>query len=264
MSLGGGRKLTVVQMTGVPHREPTNIIDELIYQARQGGFFDASDRSHENIIVLLNGSTVTVYGGEMGPPQQPDEIGLRLDLFEWGATPEYRIVTETRPDGTIVEREEVRYVADVILAVTAFNVYGRALMAEYEYHTGATAPERHEALYAAGAEAIRQFLKDVTPTITRQFIRIDDEDPDQEPIIEVAQRGNLAYAIDEMRDYVEAHPNNASAHYNLAVLLDASGQYEEALYFYSRAIELNRKDFYVSTRAECARRLADWEALSRP
>ena len=31
-----------------------------------------------------------------------------------------------------------------------------------------------------------------------------------------------------------------------------------------RAIELNRKGFYVDSKADCSRRLADWRALSQP
>ena len=261
VSLGGGRRLTVVQAEGRPSARDLFIV-ELLSQAREDGFFQAEDRSYEGMVVQPAGAThVTVYGGS-GPAQAADEIGLRLDVYEWDALRETRIVTETAPDGSTIQREEVRYVADVILGVTAFNSRGQALMMEYEYHTGATAPYEDEALEAASAEAIHQFLKDVTPTITREYIRIDDEDEAQEPIIDIAQRGNLAFAIEEMRTYVEAHPDNASAHYNLAVLLDASGQYHAALDSYSRAIELNRKGFYIDEKADCARRLADWEALS--
>lgn len=260
VSLGGGRKLTVVQAEGRPSARDFLIV-ELLTQAREKGFFQAEDRSYEGIVVQRTGTDrVTVYGGS-GPEQAADEVGLRLDVFDWDTLRETRIVTETAPDGSTIQREEVRYTADVLLAVTAFNSRGQAMMMEYEYHTGATAPYEDEALEAAGAEAIHQFLKDVTPTIAREYIRIDDEDEAQESIIDIAQRGNLAFAIDEMRSYVEAHPDNASAHYNLAVLLDASGQYRAALDSYSRAIELNRKDFYLDEKADCARRLADWEAL---
>jgi len=260
VSLGGGRKLTVVQAEGLPSARGF-FIDELLIQARKDGFFRVEDRSYEGMVVKRTGSdSVVVYGGT-GPAQAADEIGLRLDVFHWDTLRETRIVTETTPDGQVIEREEVRYVADVILAVTAFNVHGQALMAEYEYHTGATAPYEDEALHAAGTEAIRQFLKDVTPSIAREYIRIDDEDEAQESIIDIAQRGDLAFAIEEMRTYVEAHPDNASAHYNLAALLDASGQYHAALDSYSRAIELNRKDFYLDAKADCMDRLTTWEEL---
>jgi hypothetical protein len=259
VSLGGGRRLTVVQAEGRPSAREF-LIDELILQTREDGFFTAEDRSYEGMVVRLTGNTVVVYGGT-GPAQTSDEIGMRFDVYKWDALRETRIVTETAPDGSTLQREEVRYVADVILGVTAFNVRGQALMAEYEYHTGATAPYEDDALEAAGTEAIHRLLLDITPTVSRQYIRIDDEDEGQESIIEVAQRGNLNRAIEEMQAYVEAHPDNASAHYNLAVMLDATGQYRAALDSYTRAIELHRKDFYVEEKADCARRLADWEAL---
>jgi tetratricopeptide (TPR) repeat protein len=264
VNLGAGRKLTVLQTEGLTSARYF-ILDEFLRQTREDGFFQAADRSNEGMVVQITGSNVVVYGGGNGPGQAADEIGMRLDVLKWNVLHESRVVRETAPDGTIIEREEHRYTADVVLAVTAFNQRGQALLAAYEYRTGATASTEEESLHAAGAEAVHQLLEDITPTVSHQSIRIDDEDEAQEPIITLAQRGDLFRAIEEMRAYVEAHPDNASAHYNLAVLLDASGQYELALQSYSRAIELDRsKSFYADERAECARRLADWQALSKP
>ncbi|XXF76671.1 tetratricopeptide repeat protein [Myxococcaceae bacterium GXIMD 01537] len=262
VNLGAGRRLTVVQTEGL-HSARGFIVDEFMRQTRERGFFQVSDRTHEGILVKVTGSQVVVYGGT-GPAQEADEIGVRLDVIDWDALRESRIVRETAPDGTIIEREEVRYVADAIIAVTAFNVRGQALLAEYEYHTGATAPDPNQALEAAGAEAIHRLMDDITPTVKREYIRFDDEDPAQEATIEIARRGNLFVAIEDARAYVEAHPDNASAHYNLAVLLDAAGQYRDALPSYTRAIELHRKDFYVDAKADCAARLTAWEQLTRP
>lgn len=260
VNLGGGRRLTVIQTEGL-HSARGFVVDEFMRQTREGGFFQVSDRTQEGMVVKVTGSSVVVYGGT-GPAQAVDEIGVRLDVLDWDVLRESRLVTETAPDGSTVQREEVRYVSEVIVAATAFNVRWQALLAEHEYHTGAAAPTAEEALQAAGAEAMRQLLKDVTPTVRRQYLRFDDTDSHQEPIIEVAQHDNLPRAIEEMRAYVAAHPELASAHYNLAVLLDASGQYPEALDVYSRAIEMHPKELYVDAKADCARRLADWQALT--
>jgi hypothetical protein len=263
VNLGAGRRLTVLQTEGLASARGF-MMDEFLRQTREDGFFQATDRTHEGMVVRLTGSTVTVYGGGAGPAQEADEIGMRLDVLDWDVLHESRIVRDTAPDGTVTERTEHRYTSEVVLAVTAFNKRGQALLAAREYHTGATAPTAEEALFSAGGEAVHQLLEEITPRVVRQHIRVDDEDPAQEPIIEIAQRGNLARAVEEMRAYVEAHPDNASAHYNLAVLLDASGFYAEALDSYSRAIELDRsKDFYADEKADCARRLADWQAVTK-
>lgn len=46
-------------------------------------------------------------------------------------------------------------------------------------------------------------------------------------------------------------------------MLDASGKYPEALELYTKAISLSSKDYYVSMKSECAKRLADQQALAQ-
>jgi tetratricopeptide (TPR) repeat protein len=77
-----------------------------------------------------------------------------------------------------------------------------------------------------------------------------------------AEAGNIARAADDARRYLDQHPDNAGAAYNLAVFLEAMGEYEEALAMYDRALSLGNKSFYVKARAGCARRLAAAHELS--
>jgi Flp pilus assembly protein TadD len=60
-----------------------------------------------------------------------------------------------------------------------------------------------------------------------------------------------------------AREGNSAALANLAVLLDASGKYQEAVNLYTKAITLSAKDYDVDMKGECARRLADQQALAR-
>jgi len=279
VNLGAGRRLSVVQTVG-RRSAREYVISQLIAQSRITNFFVAQDRSEEGIEVKVLGQRVEVSGGK-GPAQTPDEVALRIDVLGWDAKPERRTYTEKVPEtvkekdaqGKEVEktvyhdvvRDKDVLAAKVVLGVTAFNVQGRAFLAEREYEGRFDSDRDREdpALQAAARIAVTQLLRDVTPTYAEKYIRMDDEDERQKPIIKIAADGNVGFAIEEMQRYVKDNPNRGSALYNLAVLLDASGRYQEALDLYTQALRLSTKDFYIEMKGECARRFADQQALSQ-
>ena len=97
----------------------------------------------------------------------------------------------------------------------------------------------------------------ITPIIVTESVRIDKSDKMQMGFIESANQGMIERAADDLDVFVRHHPNNAVAHYNLAVMLDAIGEYETALEHYDRAMELGGRRWYRHGRAQCARRLAE-------
>ena len=62
---------------------------------------------------------------------------------------------------------------------------------------------------------------------------------------EVAQQGLWREAHVPLRAGVAKEPNNARAHNNLAVALEASGEYARALEEYKKALELEPNDNYI-------------------
>lgn len=62
---------------------------------------------------------------------------------------------------------------------------------------------------------------------------------------EVAKKGHWREASFRFEQAVAKEPNNARAHNNLAVALEASGEYARALAEYKRALELDPKDSYI-------------------
>lgn len=262
VNLGSSKRLTVVQTEG--RKGPREfLVDEMTRQARAGGYFQVTDRSDEGIVVKVAGRAVHVVNAGGGPAQGADEIGVRIDVNDWEAEKKTEIVKGTDSKGNPTEREEKFYEAKVVASLTAFNSAGRAALAEEEYESTGRGPDKDTALDNAGRALVSRFLYDITPSYVTKYIRMDDEDKAQKPIIEVAEKGNVPRAITEMEGYVQANPQNAGALYNLAVLLDASGRYDEALGLYTRAISLASKDYYVDMKAECARRLANQQALSQ-
>jgi hypothetical protein len=262
VNLGSAKRLTVVQTEGRKGARDF-LIDEMLRQARAGGYFQVTDRSDEGIVVKVAGRSVQLINSGNGPTQGPDEIGVRLDVNDWDAEKKTEVVKGTDSKGNPTEREEKFYEAKVVASVTAFNAAGKAMLAEEEYEMTGRGEDKDQALGNAGRALVGRILQDITPTYVTKYIRMDDEDKAQKPIIEVAEKGNVPRAITEMESYVQANPQNAGALYNLAVLLDASGKYQEALDLYTKAISLSSKDFYVNMKAECARRLADQQALSQ-
>lgn len=262
VNLGAATRLTVVQTEG-RRSAREQVVQELMQQARSSGYFQVTDRSEEGITVKVAGQTVQAAGGS-GTAQAPDEIGLRIDVLEWSADRETRTKDIKDKKGNVTgQREVVTYIGKVLLGVTAFNDQGKAYLAEKEYEAKLEGDDENGSIRAAARLAVGHLLADITPRYVPRFLRMDGDDKAQEPMIKTAEKGNVAKAVEEMRSYVASNPQNASALYNLAVLLDASGQYQEALDFYNKAITLSGKDYYVEMKGDCAKRLADQQAMAQ-
>lgn len=262
VNLGASKRLTVVQTEGRKGARDF-LIDELTRQARTGGHFQVTDRSDEGIVVKVAGRSVQIVNAGSGPAQSADEIGVRIDVNDWDAEKKTETITEKDSKGVEHSREVKFYEAKTVASVTAFTSTGKAMLAEQEYEAVGRGEDKDQAIGNAGRELVSRVLRDITPTYVTKHIRMDDDDKAQKPIIEVAREGNVPRAITEMESYVQSNPQNSAALYNLAVLLDASGKYPEALELYTKAISLSAKDYYVDMKAECAKRLANQQALSQ-
>jgi len=237
-------------------RETVNI--ELLNQCRSLGYFSLEDRSEEGIKVRIAGRRAMVDGAEK--VLEKNQAGLRVDVLEWNAVRDTVEVRKKAPDGTVfIEEVPVRR-GNVLLSVSLFNPSGMTFLAEKEYEGLYTTDDmlmsREDVIEMASKQAVGQLLRDITPVQVVSYVYLDEDDPAQEPIIETALAGNIAQAAEDERFFLDRNPNSAAAAYNLAVFLEAMGQYEEALAMYDRALSLGNKSFYSRARAGCARRLA--------
>jgi hypothetical protein len=259
VNLGPAR--TLVILAGEGRRSAREgVYGELVNQARSAGYFTVTDRSEEGAQVQVAGRSVVLAGTPVVMP--PDAIGLRIDVVEWDTSRDTNTTTDARGRATTTNVTT----AKVVLAITAFDATGRAFVAEKEYVGTAQSTNPNDSadylLAQAGSQAITRFLADITPREVTRNVRLDDSDEAQGPMIETARAGNLAQAAADFTAYLQAHPNSAPAAYNLAVVLDAMGRYQEALGYYDQALALGNKDFYSTARAECAARLASAQALT--
>lgn len=258
VNLGAAKQLSIMQTEG-RRSARERVIQEIASRARSDGYFTVTDRSEEGITVKIAGRTVDVSQGK-GGPQRPDEIGLRIDVLDWSANRDSQTTRDTKG------REYTRtfYRANVLLGVTAFNQEGKTYLAEKEYRGEMSSDvSEDQAINAAAVVAVKSLLNEITPTYVQKAIRLDNDDDSQKPIIEMAKNGDTNRAMQEERAVVQKNPNSAPAVYNLAVLLDALGAYNEAIGYYDQAIKLVSKDYYVEMKTECAKRLADASALSK-
>jgi tetratricopeptide (TPR) repeat protein len=263
VNFGSSKRLTIVHTEGRRSAREF-LISNLIAQTRAGGYWQATDRTEEGITLKIAGRNVQAMGAKT--PQAPDEIFVRVDVLEWNSGRDTVVRREMR-NGTYADHSIPVYKGKVLLGVTAATAKGKALLAEKEYIGEWVVDVDHRSSEQMGVEgaasaAVRQLLSDITPALVDKSIRIDDEDQNQKPFIEYAKAGNLPKAIEGMRAYLATNTTSPSAMYNLAVFLDASGQYQEALDLYSKAASNSTKPFYADMRTECAKRLADQAALS--
>ena len=228
INLGAAKKLAIIATDGrVDARD--RIVRELIAQANSSGYFSVADKN--------------------GAAAAADEIALSLKVLEYSAAPEAS--SEKHP----------QFLGKVALALTATDGTGRALTTAKEYRGNVTSDSgEDDALAQSTRMAVTAMLEDVTPSFARQAIELDEEDKGQQPIVELARRGDVNGAIARERELLKGHATAAAA-FNLGALLDSQGEYAEALTLYDESIKLQMKELYVETRGACARRLADSQAL---
>jgi tetratricopeptide (TPR) repeat protein len=229
VNLGAAKRLLVISADGrLDARE--RVMRELMSQTNGAGYFTVTER----------------------PGGQPaaGEVALSLNVLEYGAT----------PDPT--SEKHTGFIGKVVLAVTATDANGRAVVTGKQYVGNLTGDGGEEdALSASTHLAVAALLDDLTPSFARQAIELDEEDEAQRPIVKLARRGDLKGATAAERELLQGAPTAAAA-FNLGALLDAQGEYGEALQFYDQALQLGSKALYVETRGACARRLADTQALA--
>lgn len=139
-------------------------------------------------------------------------------------------------------------------------------------------------------QAVARLVKDITPPFVTMQIPFDESDEAMKPILQMVKEGRYRTAKDELMAWLRREPERADVTYNLGVICDALREFETALAYYDRAIELQKraeeeyrqslqraketggekprkvrhKGFYERTRAACAERLRIEKTLTPP
>jgi hypothetical protein len=253
---------TLVLLRGSGSQRGLQVAAAELQRQSAGGHFQVEDARGSRLRIVARGNR----GPQVIPRQNRDAAYLQVNIVKWltvpGVAKEGREVT--LPNGNTVTRPHVRPVlrGSVRLQVTMISgphVYAR------EYAGGSQAdiaipppPVAEKAL----AQAIASLLADITPRVVWASVKLDRKSEATMPFVNLARAGNIQGAAEGLRQYLQAYPNDSNGHYNLAVMLDALGEYDSALTHYDQSIVLGGKGWYRKGRASCAERLAERQALS--
>ncbi len=264
VNLGPATKLVLVQSEGGFSFDRREMVAELAAQVRHAGYFQLADAQGRGSRIRWAGPNRLSVTRAFA--QRWDEAWLRIDVETMDAytcegAEREAYDEETGESQTVRER---LLCGEVRLDVSAVGPHDEILLFAAPFTGHSELPyDAHDddAIAAALHQAVASLLGDITPRWTSSWVRLDDEDTRQQPILDRALRGDLQGATAELEHLLANEPQNASAHYNLAVMLDASMAYAEALVSYDRALQGSDKGWYRSAARACEQRLRDHLSL---
>jgi len=257
-----GAAKSLVMLDGEGRRSAKElVVQEFTARARETGYFQVVDNTASGITLAIAGNVATVNNASEALPM--GFAYLKLDVLEWSGDK----ATETKTDSKGNRSTVTTTTGTAVIGVTLVDPRGTAIIAEKDYEgtASSTSLDKDAVIEAASKNAIAKLIQDITPVNVSSSVRVDTDDKSQKTIIATAKAGNYGQAIADLQAYIQANPNSGEAFYNMALFMDAMGNYGEALGAYDRAIQLSggAKSFYTESRAACARRMSEAEALQQ-
>lgn len=247
------------------------LVENIVSQSRTGGFFLIADRKGEGIKFEVREGAPVSIGKSVSI--KPTEIFIDAKIIDTTVEKDTESRKATRNvtrNGKTVSEEYVQEVKIVTSeAVVAYTVVSkdRVFMEQKEFEGKARLdrdghePDNVGMKELAIRESVGFFLKAITPSYVFSRVTMDDSDKNQKEILKEAKKGNLAVTRQQLEDYVKTNPENPAALYNLAVLVDASGEYEAALELYNKALSKGDNKLYVGGKSACMTRINEQKAM---
>jgi hypothetical protein len=261
--LGAAKQLSVVQFEG-RRKARDQVLNDFVSQVRARGYYKAKNRLDDGIVVQVKDGVAEIQKGGKDTSLAHDEVAFRLEVAEWNMEVGAETVEEKDKDGKVIGQKKVDfYNGELVLLVTAFNGKGKTFLDGKEYIGRVRVKtSTDDALREASSQAISRLVGELTPYPIVEAVRVDNDDDALHPMLELAEKGDVRSATEQLAEYVKDHPDNASALYNLAVFHDVSGNYPKAVELYDRAIALANKEYYLQMRSACERRMFEAQALA--
>jgi tetratricopeptide (TPR) repeat protein len=118
-----------------------------------------------------------------------------------------------------------------------------------------------EAMARASRAAAEVFLTDLRPTRVSSIVELDDDDPITEAGIELAKGNRFDAAYEAFSDAVAQSPKSGPALYDLAIMAEVRGEYDEAEKLLGTATKAAAKPLYYSALERVRRARKDAEAM---
>src|SRR5262245_38416689 len=139
------------------------------------------------------------------------------------------------------------------LDVTVDVLDSRSTTGQVVFHDGYwAAPDsaeqlgESEVMVRAAGLVVERFLEDLRPQQVSSKVEMDDSDPIVGPGLELCRNNQFEAAYLALAQALNKKPNSAAALYDLGVMAEVRGSYEEAEDLLKRATEISPKPIYVA------------------
>jgi hypothetical protein len=270
--LGGNPEISIIDIDGNRRNTQDMVIETLVGKARKIEFFKITDKKEEGIKFRIESGSPVSTGKiiQVGDKERFIDIKIIEADVDNDLEKRERSVKVKGSDGK-TKTEKESYMQKVIRSevVIAFSVFSsnRVFMNEKEYIGKSKKDVNNESIdkdlmtQFAIEDCIAKFLMDITPVHQTYSAQLDDSDDGQGNIISDITNGRYDVAKTNLLDYSKTHENIPSVWYNLAVITDAQGDYDEAIKLYKKAISMGGKDYYDKTLSMCMLRKKEYDEM---
>jgi hypothetical protein len=262
VAMYGAQHLVLVESEG--RKQARDVVSQALSRRVPAGFA-VEDRGPQGVQLTIAGNKATDNDAK---DLTLRDAYIRADVVEWDVEIDE---VEDRVGGAPV-LVKVRK-AEVVLQMSIVDANGGLLMNQQEVRSEFYQPRRpgdrrvdpdDELLFHAAEKAVDGFYAGLIPVRVSYQLRLDETDNGQSAVLDRLNDAPVPQLIKTQRTYVTSNPQNAVAHYNLAVLLDANANYDEALSEYDIAMGIQARDYYNSTKAGCQERKRFYEMMHVP
>lgn len=117
-----------------------------------------------------------------------------------------------------------------------------------------------KALQDAKERLLDGLMSKITPVKNIVQIKLEDDREDMEDLKALIKDDDLTGAIIYL-DYLNAKDKHSDVFYNLGIVYEALGYFQEACSYYKSAYDMNAKDFYLKEQRACEARLKNFYLL---
>lgn len=277
-NLGATRSVAVLDVRA--SRDDARLVwSELQHQVLDRGYFALHDAQASGLSFVVRPGMMRVEIASIRPRIAADAYVVahvhRIDFYE--ESHYERVDDDARDDRKEQRKRRGRLVmtphARATIEFQVVRQDGRVVVAEtYEGHESGPSRGVHESLAVspeklirdAVSEAVSEFLSDITPRRVVERIELDDDDRALVPGVKLAGKGDLAGAEQAWREVVRQNPRAAGAIYNLGVLLETRGEFDQAAEHYQRAFDISARPLYRRAGDALQRRLGEAASLQEP
>jgi tetratricopeptide (TPR) repeat protein len=268
-NLGTTRRVAVLEVNGNPNATPL-VISQLQKQILDRRFYSLINAVNRGLSITVTAAGTRIDVG--GIRQQVDAdvyVNAMITRYDYSEVEKQEektekgrkyYVTKYQPEARVRVNFQVVKSDGQVIVLRDYD--GDDTGTSYE---AGRRPSRSatDLLESAARESVGRFLDDITPHQVVEKIELDESDDTLKPGIKMAEAGDLAGAERSWNDVLARSPNNAGAIYNVGVLLETRGEFDQAAGNYTRAFQLNPKGLYHDSLEDLNRRLADAQALQQ-